>query len=113
MMFPPFGNEFLSPSKIFILKLHSIIYPLKQKEMCDYNPRCFMSSGLVFDDIIMNMICNKELRYHQEGVDSLFTNIEHKSISMSGGYFKTFTGRKELMKVLVFHVYISMLKESQ
>ena len=65
-IFPPFGNEFLSPSKNIILKGHPIIYPLKQKDICDYNTRCLMSSGLMFDDIIMNMIRNKALEFHKE-----------------------------------------------
>ena len=65
MIFPPLGNEFLSPSKNIILKGHSIIYPLKQEKICDYNTRCFMSSDLMFDDIIMNMISNKVLEYHE------------------------------------------------
>ena len=69
-MFPPLGNEFLSPSKNIILKDHPIIYPLKQKDIFDYNPRCFMSSGLVFEYIIMNMISNKALEYQKEAVDS-------------------------------------------
>ena len=67
---PQFGNAFLSLSKNIILKDHIIIYPLNQIEVCDYNPRCFVSSGLMFDDIIMNMIGNKALEYHKEGVYS-------------------------------------------
>ena len=31
------ANEVLSPSKNIILKGHPIIYPLKQRDICDYN----------------------------------------------------------------------------
>ena len=41
MMFISFGNEFLYPPKN-VFKGHPIINPLKQKEICDYTPRCFM-----------------------------------------------------------------------
>ena len=58
--FPPFGNAFLPQSKN-ILKGHPIIYLLKQRDICDCKHIFLMSSGLMFDDIIMNMIRNKAL----------------------------------------------------
>ena len=51
--FPPIENEFLPPSKNITLKKDHIMYPMKQKYLCDYDPRCIMSSGFMFDDIIM------------------------------------------------------------
>ena len=54
--FPPLGNEFLPPSKHITLKNDHIIYPMKQKDLCDYDPRCIMSIGLMFDDIIIGKI---------------------------------------------------------
>ena len=27
---------------------------MKNKDLCDYDPRCIMSCGLMFDDIIMD-----------------------------------------------------------
>ena len=59
MIFPPFGYDFLPSSKKW--KGHPIIYPLRQKDICDYNNRCLMSIGLMLDEIIMNMIKNKVL----------------------------------------------------
>ena len=59
--------------------MNSILYPLKQKDICDYNPMYLMSSGLMFDDIIMNMIRNKTLDYHEEEVDYFFTNTGNKN----------------------------------
>ena len=54
--FPPLGNEFLPPSKNITLKNDHIIYPMKQKDLCDYDPICIMSSGLIFYEIIMGTI---------------------------------------------------------
>ena len=54
--FPPLGNEFIPPSKNVTLKNDHNIYPIKQKDICDYDPRCIMSSGLMFDEIIIGTI---------------------------------------------------------
>ena len=59
--FPQFGNEFLPPLRNITSKGRPIIYPLKQKDLCDYNPICLMSSVLMFDDSIMNILRNKKL----------------------------------------------------
>ena len=75
-IFPPFRNELLSPSKNIMLKGHPILYPLKHTYVCDYNHRCLVSSGLMFYDIIINMIRNKVLECHEEEVGCFFTNIE-------------------------------------
>ena len=64
--FTPFGNEFLPPSKNISLTACPIMYPLKQKYLCDYDPGCIISSGLVFDYIILNIISNKKLARHNE-----------------------------------------------
>ena len=88
----------LSPSKNVILKGHPIVYPLKQKEICDYNPRFFMSSGLMFHDIIMNMISNKALEYHQEGVDSLFTKVGGEIFVCTGSHFNNLLKEKHSWK---------------
>ena len=64
--FLPFGNEFLPPSKTISLTVFPILYPLKHKYLCDYYPRCIMSSGLMFSDITMNIIRNKKLELRNE-----------------------------------------------
>ena len=40
---------FLPLSKNIIFKGRQILYPLKQKDFCDYNPIFIMSSNLMFD----------------------------------------------------------------
>ena len=64
--FPPLGNEFLPPSENITLTNYHIMYPMKQKDICDYDPRCIMSSGLMFDEIIMDIIRNNEFPHPTE-----------------------------------------------
>ena len=58
--FPPLQNEFLPPSNKITLKRNHFIYPMKNMGLCDYDPRCIMSIGLMFDDIIMGTIKRNE-----------------------------------------------------
>ena len=62
-----------------------IMYPLKQKDTCDYDPICNMSSGLMFYYIIMNIIRNKNLAHPIEENECLFTQIENHIIYMYRG----------------------------
>ena len=59
--------------KNIILNGQYNIYTYKQKDICDYNPICIMSSGFIFDDIIMILSRNKEVNQHLEVIDSYFT----------------------------------------
>ena len=72
-----------------------------------------MSGGLMVDNIIMNIFRKKALECHVQVVDSYFTKTDNNKIYMYRGHFKTFTGRKALMKVLMLYVHISMLKETK
>ena len=83
--FPPFGNGLLPPSKNKFPEIFPYYDPLKQKDLCDYDPRCIMSSGVMFDDIIMNIIRNKKLARHNEENYCLFTNIENNIIDIYRG----------------------------
>ena len=42
------------------------MYPMKQKDIFDYDPRCIISSGFMFDDIIMDIIRNNEFPHPTE-----------------------------------------------
>ena len=53
-----------------------------------------MSSGLIFDDIIMNMIRNKVLEQHMVGVDSYFTKVERNILYMYRGSLQDFYQKK-------------------
>ena len=52
---PMFDNKFLAYLKPIKLCTRDSIFPIKQEDICDYNPLCFISSGLMIDDIIMNL----------------------------------------------------------
>ena len=52
---PMFDNYFLASSKQIKLCTRDYIFPIKQDDICDYNPLCFMSSGLMLDNIIINL----------------------------------------------------------
>ena len=79
------------PSSInIILNGQYILYPLKQKDKCDYNHRCLMSRGLISDDIIINISRNKSVNQQVEVVDSYLSKTENNKIYMYRGSTKYF-----------------------
>ena len=52
---PMFDNELLVSSKQLKICPRDFIVPIKQEDICDYNPWCLMSSVLMLDTIIMNL----------------------------------------------------------
>ena len=56
------------------------MYPLKYKDICDYDPIYIMSSGFIFDDIIINIITNKKLSHPIEANDCHFIHIENNIV---------------------------------
>ena len=50
-----FDNDFLASSKQMELCTTYYIFPIKQDNICDNNPVCFIYSRLMLDDIIMNL----------------------------------------------------------
>ena len=67
---------------------------MKQKDLCDYDPRFIMSSGLMFDDIIMGTIKKNEFPHPTAKTDCDFTQIDSNIIYMYKGLLQFFTGRK-------------------
>ena len=53
--FAPLQNVFTS-FKTNYLEKESYYIPNEKKDICDNDPRCIMSSGLMVDDIIMDHI---------------------------------------------------------
>ena len=90
--FPPLGDEFLPPSKNITLTNDHIMYPMKQKDLCDYDPRCIMSSGLMFDGIIMDIISKNEFPHPTTETDCVRTHIDNNIIYMYKGSLQYFTG---------------------
>ena len=73
---------------------------MKNKDICDYNPRCIVSSDLMFDYIIVDDI-KRIVSSHTHTVenDCVFTQIFLTSYIYTGGHFNISIGRKELMSV--------------
>ena len=94
-----FQSEFLPPSKNITLKKDHIIYPMKDKDLCDYDTRCIMSSGLMFDKIIMGTIKRNVLSHHTAKTDCFFTQIVSHIIYIYRGSLQYFSGKKELTSV--------------
>ena len=59
LKFPIFDNDFLSSSNKIKLKTTDCIFPIKQDDIRDYNPLCFMSSGMMLDDINMKIYLHR------------------------------------------------------
>ena len=51
--FPVFDNNYLSSLKNWNLSLDIVYFQAKHDDIYDYNTQCFMSGGLMIDDIIM------------------------------------------------------------
>ena len=116
MVFSPFSNDFLPSSKNIILKDHPIVYPLKQKDLCGYNPICLMWSGLIFGDIIMHKSKNKVLECHVEAVDRYFTKTWKNIIYMYRDPLQEFNWKKgthESLHVLCPHLNSKRIKTRQ
>ena len=72
------------------------MYPIKQKDICDYDPRCIMYSGLMYDEIIMNRIRNNKFPHPTEYTDCIFRYIENNIIYMYRGHINMFTEKSNL-----------------
>ena len=70
------------------------MYPLKQKDICDYDPRCIMSRCLMFDDIIMGILRKNEFPHPTTETDCVFTQIDNNIIYMYRGSLQDFYCRK-------------------
>ena len=81
---------------------------MKQKDICYYDPRCIMSSGSMFYDIIMGTIKRNEFPHPTAETDCVFTHIDYNMIYMYRGSLQLFTGREELTSVKKCHVNISV-----
>ena len=82
---------------------------MKQKELCDYDTRCIMSSGLMFDEIIMGIIRKNEFPHPTEENDFLFTHIDNNIIYMYRGslqYFYWMKGTYECIEMPCVHFHL-------
>ena len=69
---------------------------MKNKDLCDYDPRCIMSCGLIFDYIIMGTIKRNVLSHHTAETDCVFTQIVSHIICIYRGSLQYFSGKRNL-----------------
>ena len=58
--FSPLQKDFLPPPKKITLKKNNTMFPMKNKDLCDHDPRCIISCGLMCDDIIRDYMKRME-----------------------------------------------------
>ena len=88
---PIFDNKLLASSKQLKLCSIDIILPIKQEDVFNYNPRCFMSSGLMLDDIIINLFTDSTKQTTDSVQKHLFTKIQDDTIHLYKGFLQDFT----------------------
>ena len=109
--FPIFDNYLLAYSNQIKLKSTDFIFPIKQDDIFDYNPLCFMSSGMMPDDIIMNIftqITKETTEAHQE---HLFSRSKDDAIQLYKGSMQDFTWKTTIAdtkRTLRSHHYIGI-----
>ena len=73
---------------------------MKQKDLCDYETRYILSSGFMFDDIIMGTIRKNDFPHPTAETDFVFTHIDSNIIYMYRGSHQDFYWRKVTYKCL-------------
>ena len=91
---PMFDNEFLVYLKQLKLCLRYFICPIKQEDMCHYNHRCFMSSGLILDEIIMNLCSDITYQTTDSVKNYLFSKIQDDKIYLYKWYLQDYSWKE-------------------
>ena len=92
-----FDQLLLASSKKLKLCPIYIIFPFKQENICDYNPRCFMSSGLILDDIIMNLFTDITKQKTYSVKKHLFSKIHDDTIYLYKGSLQDYSWKNEFL----------------
>ena len=73
------------PPENFQRNKRDFIFPIKQEDICDYNPRCFVSSQLMLGNIIINVFLYiiEQTTYSVKKV--LFSKIQHDRMYLYKG----------------------------
>ena len=90
-----FYNDFLASSKQIKLSTRDYIFPIKQEDICDYNPLCFMSIGLMLDDIIVNLFTDSTEQTTDSVQKRLFSKIQDDTIHLYRGSLQYFTWKRK------------------
>ena len=84
-----FDNQFLSCSKQLKLVLE-IIFSIKQEDICDYNPWCFLPIGLMIETIITNLYSDITEQKNISAEKDLFSKIKDDKIYLYQRYLQNF-----------------------
>ena len=106
-----FDNKFLASSKQIKLCTIDYIFPIKQGEIFDYNLLCFMSSGLMLEDIIMNLFTDSTEKATYSYQKHLFSKIQDDTIHLYKGYLQYLTSKRKMLIQERHYVHIISLKE--
>ena len=93
---PIFDNDFLASSNQMKLKSTDYIFPIKQDDICDYNPLCFMSIGMMLDDIIMNIFTQSTKETTAAHQEHLFSRFKDDAIQFYKRSMQDFTWKKTI-----------------
>ena len=93
-IYPMFDNEFLASSKQIKPCPRDFIIPIKQENIWDYNPLCCMFSGLMLDDIIMNLFTDSIEQTTYSVHKHLFYKLQDDKIHLYKRSLQDFTWKK-------------------
>ena len=95
--FPIFDNDFLSSSNQIKLKSTDLIFPIKQDDICDYNPLCFMSSGMMLDNIIMDIFTQSTKNTTKANQEHFFSDPRMMQFNCTKDICRTSHGKPQLL----------------
>ena len=108
---PIFDNYFLASSNQIKLKSTDYILPIKHDDICDYNPLSFMSSGMMLDDIIMNIFTQSTIFTTKTNQEHFFSISKDDAIQLYKGSMQEFTWKitiADTKRKLRSHHYIGI-----
>ena len=107
---PMFDSYFLSSSNQLKLFPRDYIFSYKQEDICDYNPRCFMYSGLMIDNIIMNLFTDITKQTTDSVKKDLFSKIQDDTNHLYKGSLQDYSRKNELLMQKRHYVHIISFK---
>ena len=88
---PIFDYDLLSSSNKIKTKTTDYILPIKQDDICDYNPLCFMSSGMMLAVIIMDIFTHSKKNTTEAHHEHLFYISKDDAIQLYKGSIQYLT----------------------
>ena len=86
-----FDNKLLDSSKQLKVCPGYFIFPIKQEDICDYNPCCFVSIGFMLNYIIMNLFPDITKQTTDSVKKYLFSKIQDDRIYLYKGSLQDYS----------------------